>query len=206
MKHRILIALLVIIFAFTACSPDGNTPEIITDPLKDAPNPTSPEERDNAKLAAEELKKLFIAFNDDINSGNERDEIYNSFKDPKFSGTTLKTEDGSFSCTMITELEICEGSGETTPVIKEANITYDEVVLEGQTYWAKIKMTDNSKNTAVDFVTENNQEEVFRISGKIEYSENTNWATTITSIRFNNGEELINHSSLSDSDKIITFN
>lgn len=36
MKHRILIALLVIIFAFTACSPDGNTPEIITDPLKDA--------------------------------------------------------------------------------------------------------------------------------------------------------------------------
>ena len=32
--------------------------------------------------------------NDDINSGNERDEIYNSFKDPKFSGTTLKTEDG----------------------------------------------------------------------------------------------------------------
>ena len=94
MKHRILIALLVIIFAFTACSPDGNTPEIITDPLKDAPNPTSPEERDNAKLAAEELKKLFIAFNDDINSGNERDEIYNSFKDPKFSEKKKKTEDG----------------------------------------------------------------------------------------------------------------
>lgn len=179
---------------------------MITDPLEEAPQPTSPEERDNAKLAAEELKKLFIAFNDDINSGNERGEIYNSFKDPKLSGTTLKTEDGSFSYTMITELEISEGSGETTPVIKEANITYDEVVLEGQPYWAKIKMTDNGKNTAVDFVTETNQEEIFRISGKIEYSENTNWAITITSIRFNNGEELINHSSLSDSDKIITFN
>lgn len=79
---------MVIIFAFAACSPDGNIPGTITDPLEEAPQPTSPEERDNAKLAAEELKKLFIAFNDDINSGNERDEIYNSFKDPKFSGTT----------------------------------------------------------------------------------------------------------------------
>ena len=205
MKHRILIALSVIIFAFTACSPDGNIPETITDPLEEAPQPTSPEERDDAKLATEELKKLFIAFNDDINSGNERNEIYNSFKDPKLSGTTLKTEDGSFSCTMITELEISEGSGETTPVIKEANIAYDEVVLEGQTYWAKIEMTDNGKNIAMNFVTENNQEEVFRISGKIEYSENTNWAITITSIKLNDGSELINDESLTENDIKISF-
>lgn len=205
MKHRILIALLVIIFAFTTCSPDGNIPGTITDPLEEAPQPTSPEERDNAKLAAEELKKLYIAFNDDINSGNERDEIYNAFKDPKLSGTTLKTEDGSFSCTMITELEISEGSGETTPVIKEANIAYDEVVLEGQTYWAKIKMTDNCKNTVLDFVTENSQEEVFRISGKIEYSENTSWAITITSIKLNDGPELINDESLTENDIKFSF-
>ena len=66
-------------------------------------------------------------------------------------------------------------------------------------------MTDNCKNIAMDFVTENNQEEVFRISGKIEYSENTNWATTITSIKLNDGPELINDESLTENDIKFSF-
>lgn len=192
------------LLAITACSPNGNIPnnEEGSNPFENAPEEvTNPEEKENAKLAVDELKKFVTLFNEDIRNENERAEIYASFKDPKLSGKTLKTDDGSFSCTMILELD----DGGTIPNLKEGNIIYNGVDLENQTYWAKIRMTDNSYHSEVEFICRNNSSgEIFKVSGKIDSGISGYYSNIITSVKLNDGPELINDKTLTEND--IKFN